>query len=167
MHSSQGWPLVSDSSLTHKQRDAMKYLIWIGLLVSVFAQAEIYKWVDENGRVHFGDSPRAEDGAEKVRVDVVSYDFVEVAPIDFYQSDKKRTPARQVVMYSTSWCGYCRKAREHFVANKVKFVEYDIEQDKAAHQRFKALGGKGVPLIVVGKQRMSGFSAQRFDQLYQ
>lgn len=40
----------------------MKYIKYFGLLVllvvaSKFASAEIYKWIDDNGKVHFSDKP--------------------------------------------------------------------------------------------------------------
>lgn len=145
----------------------MKYLVFILFLNASFAEAEIYKWIDEKGKVHFGDSPRTRDNAEKIVIDVISYKYVKVEPIEFYQSDKTVNKSPNVKMYSTSWCGYCKKARKYFNEKNINFVEYDIEKDKAAKKRFKELGGQGVPLILVGKNKMSGFSSQRFDKIYQ
>ena len=34
----------------------------------------------------------------------------------------------KVVMYSTSWCGYCKKAKNYFEANKIAYIEKDIEE---------------------------------------
>lgn len=47
----------------------MKKII-IGLMcaLSFGALAEIYKWTDENGKVHFGDKPKATNQAEKIEV---------------------------------------------------------------------------------------------------
>lgn len=145
----------------------MRYVLFVAVLLSSLANADIYKWVDENGQVHFGDSPRQQDQAEKIVVDVVSYKYVKVEEIEFYKSEKKKSKAKQVVMYSTSWCGYCKKARNYFNDQKISFVEYDIEKDQEANKRFKEAGGKGVPLILVGNKKMSGFSAQGFDSIYQ
>ena len=92
----------------------MKYLLLIFLLLSPSLNADIYKWTDENGNVHFGDTPRVEDNAEKIVVDVISYEYVKVEEIEFYQSDKKSNKPQKVEMYSTTWCGYCRKARKYF-----------------------------------------------------
>lgn len=58
-------------------------------------------------------------------------------------------------MYTTSWCPYCRQAREYFRDNGIPFVEYDIEKDAAARRRYDALGGRGVPVILVGDCRMN------------
>ena len=47
------------------------------------------------------------------------------------------------------------------------FTEFDIEMNGLAKAEFKRLGGKGVPLILVGDQRMKGFNATRLDKLLQ
>ncbi|RJO67836.1 MAG: hypothetical protein C4523_08300 [Myxococcales bacterium] len=41
-------------------------------------------------------------------------------------------PSDKIVLYSTSWCGYCRKVRELFKAKGVPFIERDIEKDDEA-----------------------------------
>ncbi|KZZ46112.1 MAG: DUF4124 domain-containing protein [Saccharospirillaceae bacterium] len=49
----------------------MRFLPFLGLMFfSVFSQAEIYKWVDENGKIHFGDKPRQQKAvnAQKVQI---------------------------------------------------------------------------------------------------
>jgi glutaredoxin len=43
------------------------------------------------------------------------------------------------------------------------YVKYDIEKDIAAKQRHKDLGGRGVPLIIIGTNRMSGFSPDNLE----
>ncbi len=74
--------------------------------------------------------------------------------------------SKAVVMYATSWCPYCQRAREHFRARGIPYVEYDIEKDEAARRAYKAFGGRGIPVIFVGKRRMNGFSREAFDRLY-
>src|SRR5688572_11162804 len=32
------------------------------------------------------------------------------------------TPKKQVIMYATSWCGYCKKAREYFKSSGVSYI---------------------------------------------
>ncbi|HEX5278377.1 MAG TPA: DUF4124 domain-containing protein [Fluviicoccus sp.] len=45
-------------------------MMWIALLTAQLATAgEIYKWTDENGRVHFGDSGQGGRPAEKIAVE--------------------------------------------------------------------------------------------------
>jgi glutaredoxin len=85
-----------------------------------------------------------------------------------YVSDQQKNlkEINSVVMYSTSWCGYCKKARRYFKSKGIKFVERDIERSRLAKVAYDRLGGNGVPLIVVGNNKMSGFSVRKFDRLY-
>ena len=135
------------------------------VLMSTGAMAEIYKWLDENGRTHYGDSPTQSVAAEPVVLEINSYDSVTYDEIDYYEP-KLRPQRSKVTMYSTQWCGYCKKARDYFQENNIAFVEYDIEDNDKARQDYKALGGRGVPLIVVGKKAMSGFTPAGFDRIY-
>jgi glutaredoxin len=70
-----------------------------------------------------------------------------------------------VVMYATRWCPYCHRAREYFERHSVKYVEHDIEGSPEILAAFHELGGRGVPLILVGDKRMEGFSPRAFDAL--
>jgi len=67
------------------------------------------------------------------------------------------------VMYATDWCPYCAKARAYFRSNGIPFVEHDIEKSTAAHAEFKRLHGRVVPLILVGRERVDGFSELAFE----
>ena len=70
-----------------------------------------------------------------------------------------------VVMYTTSWCGYCAKARELLNSQRVPFVELDIERSAEANAEMKSLGGHGVPVIVVKGEVIKGFDRQRLQTL--
>lgn len=37
-----------------------------------------------------------------------------------------------VTMYSTTWCGYCRRLKKQLEENGISYVEIDIEQDEAS-----------------------------------
>lgn len=70
-----------------------------------------------------------------------------------------------VIMYSTRWCPYCKKAREYFKRHQFSYVEFDIEASTTNLESFRALNGNGVPLILVGERRMQGFTPQSFEAL--
>jgi glutaredoxin len=74
-------------------------------------------------------------------------------------------PAPTVVMYATAWCPYCAKARAYFGTTRTAYIEHDIEKSVDARAEFKRLGGRGVPLILVGREKMSGFSELAFESL--
>ena len=73
--------------------------------------------------------------------------------------------APPVVMYTTAWCPYCAKARAYFKRTGTAYTEHDIEKSAGAHAEFKRLGGRGVPLILVGDEKMAGFSELAFESL--
>jgi len=78
------------------------------------------------------------------------------------------TPSdKQVTMYSTSWCGYCRKARELFTRQNIPFRELDIEKSAEAKKAYDALNGRGVPLLLIGDKQMTGFDVRTFKRLYE
>jgi glutaredoxin len=64
----------------------------------------------------------------------------------------------KVVMFGTSWCPYCAKARAVFNAQGVRFIELDLERDIAAEafQR-DVMGLGGFPTIVIGNRVTQGF----------
>ncbi|NHO88946.1 DUF4124 domain-containing protein [Pseudoteredinibacter isoporae] len=130
------------------------------LVLLLPAHAQIYKWVDENGKVHYSDSRNKPAGQSAKKLDLKINTYTNVS----YQLEKKRT--EKVVMYSASWCGYCKKARKYFVANNIPFIEYDIEKNKKANREHKRMGATGVPVILYGNKRMNGFSVNGFKRIY-
>jgi glutaredoxin-like YruB-family protein len=76
---------------------------------------------------------------------------------------KKERFTGTVEMYVTDWCGYCKQAQSYMKSQGIPYVAYDIEKDSSAKQRHKELGGRGVPLIIIGSNKMSGFSAENLE----
>ena len=164
----------------------------IGALLVVFwygvcgpAQAEIYKWTDAQGAIHFSDRPPPDAVAVPVQLPTTQRRDIPAAeppvtdrptvqgsspapspPDAPAPPTAARPPAKRVVMYGASWCGFCRKARRYFETHGVAFSEYDVERDAAAGREFKRLGGHGVPLILVDQARLDGFSEAEFERLY-
>ena len=143
----------------------MLRLFMLLLVLPMAVSAEIYRWVDDQGRVHFSDSD-TEPEAEQVQVRVQTVKTVRVNYLPEWSSDLVPAAA-SVVMYSTPWCGVCKRAKGYFEEQGISFTEKDIEARPEWRAEFEQLGGKGVPLILVGERSMSGFSAGRFDALYQ
>lgn len=71
-----------------------------------------------------------------------------------------------IVLYGTEGCGYCRRARQHLVSRQIPYVNKDVQHDRQAESEFRALRGRGVPLILLGDQKLVGFSAATFDRAY-
>jgi glutaredoxin len=78
---------------------------------------------------------------------------------------------RGVVLYGTTWCGYCAKARQWLSEHHVSFEDRDVEKDpqaaeeiaqKAARQHVRA---SGVPIIDFDGTIVAGFSAATLQSL--
>ena len=159
----------------------IRTLLAVIILLSAvsLAGAEMYQWVDENGVVTFKDSPPP---ASKKRSKVKVYndsDFDPAPPPQPAPAKRKSkgspTAAAQpsapekerftgtVEMYVTDWFGYCKKAQSYMKSKGIPYVAYNIEKDSAAKQRHKELGGRGVPLIIIGSNKMSGFSPETLE----
>ena len=74
-------------------------------------------------------------------------------------------PAKTVEIYVTAWCHYCRDAQSYMKSKGIAFTAYDIEKDSAAYRRYTALGGGGVPILVIGSKTMYGFNKERFEHM--
>jgi glutaredoxin len=156
------------TSYARSPREVQFLALLLFLFFSSFCSAEIYKWTDEKGQVHFSDksdSSRPSDSVE-IKVQINSYESVSYETLINDQENSGQEQDRNVIMYSTSWCKYCAKARRYFEASSIPFTEYDIEKDATAKQEYDELGAKGVPVILVGNKRMNGFSVSGFKAIY-
>lgn len=76
-----------------------------------------------------------------------------------------------VILYGTSWCGFCKKAKEYFKKKGVAFIEKDVEKDEGAARELAdkaaAAGAKvtGVPVIDVRGTLVQGFDQPRLERL--
>lgn len=73
------------------------------------------------------------------------------------------TSNKRVIMYTTNHCPACELARQYFVKNGVHYEENNVEANRTAYEEFRKLGGKGVPLILVGDQKIEGFNVRTLD----
>jgi glutaredoxin-like YruB-family protein len=156
-------------------------LAFIILLLTVsLAGAEMYQWIDDKGVVTFKDTPPP---LSKKRKKVKTYSDGDFDPAPVSQPAPKPRAVKSTVaaaiphsaapkkvrftgtveLYVTDWCGYCKKAKKYLTEKGIPFVAYDIEKDSAANERHKALGGNGVPLIIIGANKVSGFSQEAVE----
>ena len=70
-----------------------------------------------------------------------------------------------VVMLSTSTCGYCKKLRADLAAWGVDYVDVDIESERKGRNAYEQLNGRGVPILLIGDQVVHGYSPKRSQHL--
>lgn len=66
----------------------------------------------------------------------------------------------EVILYATSWCGYCAKTREFLGERGIAYTELDIEKSPEARRAYDALGGRGVPVLKVNGTVIHGYNPQ-------
>ena len=70
----------------------------------------------------------------------------------------------KVTVYSTTWCGFCKVAKQYFDSKKIAYDEVDVEKDmEAAKQIVEETGQMGVPVIRIGSHLIVGFDRQNID----
>ncbi|PCH60011.1 MAG: glutaredoxin family protein [Gammaproteobacteria bacterium] len=146
-------------------------IVTLTLILCVgIASAELYKWTDANGRQFYSDVAPSSGKAELLDVKVNANPNSQRDPVNTLatsEAEKKNAKAKKIVMYSATWCGFCKKAKAYFVAEGVSYVEYDIENSRKGRADYKRLKGTGVPIIMIDKERMNGFSKGRFAKMYE
>jgi glutaredoxin len=85
------------------------------------------------------------------------------APV-FSQAEQ---PQGEVIMYCTSWCPDCRRAREFFRAHHIDYQQINIMHDRAAAQRLREwTGGDEItPTFNIRGTVVVGYSEARLRAL--
>ncbi len=161
---------------------------------SGISEAEMYKYVDEKGQMHYTNVPpqndRSSGNVEKVEpkggVTIMGTEEEEPEPkpersmslIDILkdklrwekeqeseQTDEQDYSENQVDLYVTSWCGYCKRARNFLISKGIDFNEYDIEKDaEAARRKMELDRHRGVPFAVINGHKIHGWSQSAYER---
>ena len=132
---------------------------------------KLYKSITPEVKVVYGDRPAA--GAASVKQVKIAHAPTSALPPSAAEQLRKlealrpaRQDARGAVLYTASWCGYCRKAKAWLAAKGIAFREVDIETPDGLAAFARDGGGKGVPVLLLGKTRIDGFSVEAYDEAF-
>ena len=71
----------------------------------------------------------------------------------------------KVLLFSTSTCSWCRRAKRYFKEHRVPFKEINIERDQqAARDIVLKTGQTEVPVIKIGSAWIVGFDKGRIEK---
>jgi glutaredoxin len=143
------------------------------LCYSVALAQTVYKSIGPDGNVVYSDHPPADGKVDK------TFNFVELpsSPVPDLPADsantsgKKAMPTQPVVprdgvlMYSASWCGYCKRAKAYLAKNHIAYSSVDIDTADG-RSSFQEVGKGSVPLLFWGKRRIRGFTAEGYDAFF-
>lgn len=147
------------------------------LLCATAAPAEVYKWVDEQGRIHYGDRPPAGTPlADLPDIQVVEPGTLPGAS-DAASGDAAPASANLASclsgkgfrLYGASWCPQCTKQKKLFgsTASSLPYIECSPDGSKDRTQDCTRQGIKAYPTWVFpdGRRRSGVYSPQKLASL--
>lgn len=69
----------------------------------------------------------------------------------------------QVVVYGTETCPYCARTRAYLKTRNIAFGDFDVDKSEKGKHDFNELGGKAVPVILIGDRKLVGFDKEAID----
>lgn len=81
--------------------------------------------------------------------------------------DPEAASRADVVLFATTWCGYCAKTRDLLNKSGVPFVEHDIETSAEGKNQYDAIGGRGVPILLINGEIVRGYDPNLIVKLIQ
>lgn len=126
------------------------------LVIAGAAAAQVYKWKDEHGVTHYGDTP-----PPRVKSDILKTDrpVPARAPVLPYEL-ARAVQAAPVVLYTTVRCDGCDQGRALLRARGIPFSERTVNSGEDQQQLERANGGRSeLPLLFIGSRKVAGFQS--------
>ena len=152
-----------------------KYLLLLMLLFFFLygtANADFYKWEDENGTTQITDYPPPQDKSAK-DVQVHKYESDNLTDLQSEEEQKSASKEKksksqknpEVVLYTKNDCIDCDKAREFLKSKNIPFTEYNMDNDKSSRSRRKEIDtNEDVPFAIINKNYVYGFSENLYNR---
>ena len=132
-------------------------------LASVYAHAQLYKWVDDKGKTHYTDTPppsnarAGEKKASQASGDGGGNGF----PFELARAVR----AQPVTLYTTVNCPACDQGRALLNQRGVPFAEKTVSSNDDIAQLRQAGGGSQLPFLVVGRSTQQGLEEAGWNTL--
>ncbi|HUQ24408.1 MAG TPA: DUF4124 domain-containing protein [Burkholderiales bacterium] len=148
----------------------MRAIVFLVTALSAAAASaqQLYRWTDEQGRVHITDTPppASAKGVQKKRAGVAPA----VTPADGAQQNSydlqlamKEYP---VSLYTSPMCKEpCQRARDHLNKRGVPFREIQVWDIDSNEELKRVSGTNQVPTMLVGASVQKGYEVSAFDEL--
>ena len=135
-------------------------LLAAALAVQTATAAQLYRWVDDKGRVEWRDTPPPAN-AKKVERRTVGGSVIETSTLPYnVQQAVKNFP---VTLYVSNCGEGCTSARAHLIRRGIPFTEKNPQDDVAGYKKLTN-GGMEVPLLFVGRDALKGYLDSSWDR---
>lgn len=130
------------------------------LLCAAGAGAQMYKWTDAKGVVHYSDQPPA---AKDAKVETRSFRGASGA-VELPYALAEAVRSNPVVLYTTSNCNACDEGRALLKQRGIPFAEKTVKSNDD-QEKLKEAGSDGqLPLLLVGGSKRVGFEAFAWNE---
>lgn len=145
-------------------------LAW-GLLSTSLTAATLYKSIAPDGKVTYSDQlPHDEKTVKTLTVrtpppGTAQTNAVTPTPDTGKSQQPDATPApMNLVLFSATWCGYCRQAQAYLKQRGIAYQEHDIDTPSGRKAFAQSSTQRGIPLLIRnGSQKIRGFSKSSYD----
>jgi hypothetical protein len=138
------------------------------LLISQLALAQTtYRWVDQDGRVHFSDRPPPPSAQVKEAKEKELPSLGAPAPVMSYAM-RKAAADFPLTLYVSPECGApCMNGIKYLRDRKLPFSQKDVKSNEDIEAFKKATGADEptVPTLMVGTRVLKGFQAESWKDL--
>jgi hypothetical protein len=131
------------------------------MMASAYAQADLYRWVDANGKIQYSDQPPPANIKNVDKIKSAGGKPSE-APLPYaLQQAVKNFP---VTLFSTECGESCTKARDLLAKRGIPYTDMDATMQPAQEELKKLINGPPVvPVLKVGRDTLRGFEAGQWN----
>lgn len=143
----------------------MRTVIFAVLLgAACTASAQLYRWTDDQGRVHVTDTPPPAS-AKNVQQRAAGTTPTAAAATNLPYAVQIAAKSFPVTLYTAPGCAPCGIARALLNQRGVPFREVSVTSEEQTKELKQAVGSLSVPAIRVGASVQKGFEQGAYDAL--
>ena len=135
------------------------------LAFALAAQAQLYRWTDESGKVHYTDTQPPANAKNVEKKGPARAGGAEGAAAQQSYALQQAVKNFPVTVYTSKDCGDpCKKGLDHLNKRGVPFTEKVIATQSEIDQLTKLAGAPNVPVMVVGINLQKGYAEQGWGE---
>jgi glutaredoxin len=150
----------------YRREYPMRVFIALSLLaLSLAPQAQLYRWTDESGKVHYTDTPPPANAKDVQKKSAARPSGAAAAASQQSYELQLAVKNFPVTIYTSKDCGNpCKKAIEYLNKRGVPFAEKAVATQEDVDALTKLAGAPRVPVLVVGTVIQKEYEEQAWTQ---
>jgi glutaredoxin len=148
-------------------------VLWAVIFLLNANAGTVYKVVGPDGKIAYSDQePEKGQSSKALNFNDLPSSPVPPLPAELNKpktAQQSRPPSVEVqsrnVIFTASWCGYCKKAKAYLRNKGVSVGELDIDTP-SGRDTYRKAGGSGIPLLLYQGRRVQGFSEPAYNAMF-